>query len=285
MPSTRDNQGGQGGSDASGDKDFNWQTGQAAPGSAADPAFVMDDFEFGDVTFNRTAEEVAEDAASREFRPIPPGDRELFVAGFFKSPERVFRTGYLDGKEVSWYPYKLGVRLAWVDDPQASVLDFFDLPPDDPREMPAYLDASKGQDGKNPGFGAEKFGFFISRLGYPYPKGSPIPREARKPTNWLNRRIQATIVLQESDPNKLNPTTGEPYPPRSQIKLFSYRPSEATVLGHTPEPPGATTQQPAGRQPAARAGQPTRPAASQGAGRGGQGKPLTEAAAKALGNI
>jgi hypothetical protein len=283
MPSSHDGQTPQ---DAAVDKDIDWETGQVVPGSAADPNTNIDDFEFGDVTFKRTAEEVAEEAASREFHPPPAGDHEFFVAGFFNAPERVYRTGYLNNKEVSWYPYKLGVRLAVVDQPQLSLLDFFDLPPDDPREMDAYLNATKGKDGKNPGFGAEKFGFFIARLGWPYPKGAPLPAEAKKLGNWRNRR---TVELQENRNNKINPTTGEPYPPRSQIKLFSYRPSEATVLGHTPEPPGATTQQPAARQPAARAGQPTRPAGSQGASQGtarsGQGKPLSEAAAKALGNI
>lgn len=245
--------------DAQSDPNFDWTTGQPIPQNDAD----IDDFEMAAPVFDRDAEEIEQDRARRE---PPAGDHEFAVTGFWKKPEPVTRYGHFNGQQVSWIAWKVGVRLAMVADTAATVLDFFDLPPNDQREQTYYLHASKNADGKNPGFMAEKFGHFISRLGWPYPKGSPIPPEARKIGNWKGRRIVATIELTEQkDPNtgeaKYNPTTGEPYPPRAQVKLFSYRPSASTLAGSVPAPTSQTAR------PAPQHQQPQQPRQQQAAPR------------------
>jgi hypothetical protein len=201
---------------------------------AANTSDMMDDFEVGGVTMEHSADEIE---ASRARREPPPGDHEFIVVGFLKAPEMKGRTGYLNGQSVGWNSYMLGVRLALASDQGATVVDFFDLPPIDPREQQYYIGASKNADGKNAGFVAEKFGHFISRLGFVTPKGQPIPTEARKPKNWVGRRVIATIELQaQKGPDgqpKMNMATGEPFAPRAQVKLFSYKP----VMGQ----PVATT--------------------------------------------
>jgi hypothetical protein len=207
-------------------EDFDWKSGEPVPGTAADPAFDVDSFEMPDVTFGRDADEIAHDAAMREYKRIEPGEHELVVIGFKEAPQETYKTTYLGTEQVGYKPFKLAVRLAKASDPQAQILDFFELPPLDPAEQRAYLEGCKKPDGKNPGFMAEKFGFFIARLGWPYAKGAPLPREAKTLGNWKGRHIIGTVELRRPDKNeevKIDPTTGEPYPPLPQIKLFSYK--------------------------------------------------------------
>lgn len=230
------------------------------PGEGDTDGSDADDFVIGgDVTFTRDADEME---AARSFRSPPPGEHEFFVSGFLKAPEQVQRTGYYNGQMVCWHPYKVTVRLACVADPSMTMLDTFDLPPDDPTEAFYYLNASKQANGRNVGFMAEKFGNFISRLGFPFPKGSRIPPDARRIANWKSRRVNATVEAQrqEIDPitglPKLDSTTGVPIQPRLQIKPFSYRPSQATLSGpaanaHQPRPAQNLAPAPqAARQPA-----------------------------------
>jgi len=222
------------------DDNFDWATGQDfAPQAGASQEFGGDptqpanaeDFEFAPIAAVNSAEEIEEAAASREFRPIPLGEHLLVVAGFHGYPKPVYRTGYYRGQSVSWTAYSVGVRLALASDPQATMLDFFDLPPTSPTEVQYYQHASKGTDGKNAGFFAEKFTHFISRLGWPFPKGAPIPIEACKIGNWKGREIIATIEMGKVNKDKIDLTTGQPFPPRPQVKLFSFRPAESTIRG------------------------------------------------------
>lgn len=248
--------------------DFDWTTGHFTGGS---PEAGIDDFEFADAPpALRDADEIERDATAREFKPIEPGDHELFVAGFKEAPKQVHRTGFLNGQQVSWRPYQVCVRLGKVSDPNATILDWLDVPPDDPAEWPAYQQASKNPDGKNPGFGSEKFAHFIARLGWPFPKGGRLSSKAKRLGNWKGRRIHATVELErvKAGQERIDPTTGMPFPPRTQIKLFSYRPSEATVQGYTPAPQALhpAAGQPTQPTPQARpsqapaTGQPQRPA-------------------------
>jgi hypothetical protein len=199
-----------------------------------------DDFEFGDVSFNRDAEAIEQDNKSRQYRMPPTGEWEFFVEGFFKAPEAVPRTGFFDGQEVTWTTFLVGVRLAMVSDPGATILDWFNLPPvnpTNPDEVYYYLNASSGRDGKNPGMMAEKLGHFLSRLGWPYTKGSPLPPEAKRLGNWKGRRVIATIGTQKpkkGEMPKVDPTTGLPYPPKLQVMLFSYRNASGTANGVHP---------------------------------------------------
>jgi len=190
-----------------------------------------DDFVVGDVAYARDADAME---ADRSWKSPPVGDHEFFVSGFFKKPELIKREGYVNGAYVVYNPYKVAVKLSMVSDPTCTVIDFFDAPPADPAGVHAYLNASKNPDGKNPGFMAEKFGHFVARLGFPFAKGQPIPAEARRLANWKGRRIVATIELQDQKDNqgqaRIDPTTGEPYPPKASVKLFSYRPSPSQPI-------------------------------------------------------
>jgi len=217
----------------------------------------FEDYQFAGYAPERTADEIEQD---RGWKSPPPGEHEFIVKGFAKAPQPQARKGYLAGQEVQWTAYSVGVRLALASDPSCTVIDYFDLPPQSPQEQISYLHASKNPDGKNPGFMAEKFGHFVARLGFPFAKGQPIPIEARTLKNWKGRRIVATVELQDSkDPvtggPKLNPATGEPYPPKAAVKLFSYRssPNQFTTIGTPPAamPQHAATVQAAPQHPQA----------------------------------
>ncbi len=221
-------------------------------GQPTNTADTMDDnFEIGGVTMAHDADEIE---AARARREPPPGTHEFIVSGFLKAPELKPRSGYVNGQSVGWTSYTLGVRLALASDPGATVADFFDLPPSDPQEQSYYVNASKNADGKNAGFMAEKFGHFIGRLGFVTPKGQPIPPEARRPKNWIGRRVIATVEMQaqkgaDGQP-KLNMATGEPFPPRAQVKLFSYKPVMGQPVAQTAPAPTMATPAPAPAKPA-----------------------------------
>jgi hypothetical protein len=200
----------------------NWSNGTFAEPSP-------DDFEFGDVSFNRDAEEI--ESQRKQYRQPPQGEWDFFVEGFYKAPEPTPRSGYIDGQQVTWTAYTVGVRLAMVDDPEATILDFFDLPPvnpTNPDEVYYYINASSSPDGKSPGFQAEKLGHFLARLGWTISRGTVLPAEAKRLGNWKGRRVRATVGTQKpkkGQPPKIDPTTGLPYPPKLQVLLFSYRPA------------------------------------------------------------
>lgn len=234
---------------------YDYTENDVVTGGASNQADVMDDFEVGGVTMEHSADEIE---ASRAWREPPPGDHEFIVTGFLGAPKMKARSGFLNGQAVGWSCYSLGVRMALASDPGASCVDFFDLPPTDPQEQQYYLKASKAADGKSFGFQAEKFGHFISRLGFVTPKGQPIPPEARKPKNWVGRRVIATIEIQASKDAsgqpKIDKTTGEPEPPRAQVKLFSYKPvmGQAVATTNVASPTTNTAAPAVATTPAAR---------------------------------
>lgn len=197
------------------------------------------DFEFGgsgDLSYGKGADEIAGDRVRKD---PPAGDHEFVVSGFLKAPERKAYNAFVDGKSVSYGGYSVGVRLTMVNDPTASVIDFMQLPGDTPADVHAFLNASKSVDGKNKGFMADKLGFFLDRIGFAVTKGKPLEGAAKRPANWLGRKLVATIEMQEQkDPAtgqpKCDPTTMLPYPPRASVKLFSYRPHPDTLAGKVP---------------------------------------------------
>lgn len=238
---------------------------------------AYDDFEIPDVAApNKSAEEIEIESS---YKDVPPGDHEFVVLGFLKNPEMKTREVYLNGRRVSYETAVVIVKFGLVGDPSAQVTDSFDLPPGSPAELAAYYDGKSKPDARNAGFGASKFYHFIERLGWPYPKGGNLPAEARRLGNWKGRRIHATV-----EPGKpyFDATAGEEKPGRAQVKLFSYRPSQATVYGAHPTAPApapapaATRSAPApapaaarpapAPAPAARPAPAPRPAAPVGAG-------------------
>lgn len=228
--------------------------GQSAPAGQSVDDFNPDDYSFLPISAAPDVDAIERDAESREFREIEPGDHELVVVGFLKRPEVKLKNGWLHGRQVSWQTATVGVRLARATDRQATILDFFDLPPTNPDEQDAYLNASTKTNGSNPGFAAGKFGHFISRLGFPFAPGAPLPAEACTLSNWIGRHIHATVGMQANKDGNIDQRTGLPFPPRAQIKLFSYRPAEQAGRGASPAGPVRQVAQ-AGRQ----APQATRP--------------------------
>jgi hypothetical protein len=213
------------------------------PGEGSGGGANIDDFEFGEATFKRTGQEITDDQASRQFRSPHPGVHEMYIEGFTKAPEAITGQGFINGQPVSYTTFKVTVRWASIADPGATILDTFYLVPNHPDDAYKFLNVSKKPDGKNPGFMSEKLGHMLSAIGFVYPKGAPIPADARRLGNWKYRRVVLTIEPKEEEKDqngqpKIDPTTGMPYPPRMQVKLFSYQPSQATIMGQPFYRPG-----------------------------------------------
>lgn len=238
-------------------------TTEPAPSAEFNP----DDYSFLPLSAAPDVEAAEREAEARQFRDLTPGDHELFVKQIVGRPDVKLRTGFVRGAKVSWESAMVKVRLARVGDPGASCVDMFDLPPVDPRGQEAYLCASKGPEGGNPGFHARKLAHFLSRLGFPFAEGAPLPAEACRLGNWIGRHIHATIELERPGVNgpTINQQTGLPYPPRSQVKLFSYRAAEQTIRGQVPAPhAGQQAAQQAAPQRAAATAQAARQPAPAG---------------------
>lgn len=170
------------------------------------------------------------------FRDIPEGEHVLQVLKVEVSGNTQPYRVEIDGKRAVYNSHTAKVWFCLPDDRNARISDFFVLPPLDPREAQYYQDGKAvdpdGSVRKNAreGFHSEKLGHFIPRLGWPWPKGGDMPEEARPVKNWINRKIKATV------------TKGRPYVGRdgqerqgfNQIKMFSYRPTEETVMGIRP---------------------------------------------------
>jgi hypothetical protein len=208
-------------------------------------AFQMADYEVA-----KDADQIAEEAKARDFKPAPVGIHTFVVEGPYEAPKMVRREGYYQGRQVAWNVMAIGLRLSLESDRSATMLEFFDLPPSDPTEQIYYNFASKANDGKYAGFGAEKTGHFLARLGWHIPKGGRMPAEARDGRNWKGRRIQAEVELKQQKPKKgIDPTTAQPFvapPARLQIKLYSF---EVAPGGPLPLPKTAPQQQYAPQAP------------------------------------
>lgn len=257
------------------------QQGNGGNGNGAAGDFDPNAYEIGQVAYQRDANDIEADRARKE---PPAGEHEFVVQGFLKAPEVKTKTTYYNGQQYSYNVPSVGVRLTMVNDPSATVIDFFELPPADAYGQGLYIHGSTKPDGKNAGFMAEKFGHFLSRLGFPLVKGQPIPAEACRLGAWIGRKVVATIEYQQTtefnhatqkrEP-KVNVATGEPYPARAQVKLFSYKVHGSTmgapVIG-AGVPAGAANQP--GHMPPTQ-GQPTGPAVPPPFPVSGQPQPVT----------
>jgi hypothetical protein len=190
------------------------------------------DYEIPDVqALDKSAQEIE---AERSFSQLPPGEYELQVVGFLVPKGQVSpvkpetKDAYISGKRLTLQANSIVVRFALASDQSYQITDYFLLPPEDPDSLRAYYEGTKSPDSKpqSRGFLASKFFHFIERLGYPYPKGGKMPPEARKIKNWVGRRIHAVVI--PGDPYR-DPNTGQDKDGRSQIKLFSYRPTQETM--------------------------------------------------------
>jgi hypothetical protein len=162
------------------------------------------------------------------FRDLEPGDYLLKVIGFGDVAPKA-KSGFLNGQSVQYQVYQVEVRFADTQDPSGRIRAYFQLPPEDPAHLKYYNKCTTDKEGKKPpGFMAKQFDHFIDRLlpdaAYSVVKGSKVLSPlARQLSNWKGRLIWAQVDEGKQDATKTNPTTGEPYPARAQIKMFSYR--------------------------------------------------------------
>lgn len=164
--------------------------------------------------------------AENSFRDLAPGVYLLNVVGFGKAELKSF-DAYVNGQPVSYSAYSLEVRFADSSDPTGRIRNFFRLPPENDQEL-FYYNHGTNASGKSEGFMSKVFDHFIDRLlpGKAYvtdAKGRKVLSPfARTLANWKGAKIWAEVAEEKS--SGVNPSTGEPYPPRCQIKLFSFRP-------------------------------------------------------------
>lgn len=198
-------------------------------GDAAEPV-VSDALDFVIPQFNADvdADQVEREAADNKFASPPPGTHLFVVDGFLKAPERIEKSGYVNGQHVTYHPYKVAVRLKVAGNPKWTMLDNIELPPSDRREMAIFQAVSTKPDGKTVGFMNRKLVQMLKRLGFACVEGQPIPAEALALRNWVGKQVIANVVV--TGKPKCDPGTGLPYEPRPQIELFSYREADATVI-------------------------------------------------------
>lgn len=205
--------------------------------SSYEPHLVpeLDDWTMPAFVPEKSADEVA---AQNGRRDVPPGEHLFTVAGFLGVPETKSIDVYVDGKQTSYLGWTVGIRLALANDPGASIVDFFTMPPSQPSEHRAYFHGGKNADTKNPGFHANKFMQFLRAIGYDWPAGTPFPEDARKIKNWLGRKVIATVEEGNARPKENLETGVMEEVVRREIKLFSYAPESAGLSGKaTPSSP------------------------------------------------
>jgi hypothetical protein len=165
---------------------------------------------------------------------------------------------------LSYESAAVRVKFCLTDNPRATIEDYFVLPPDDPSQLRAYWEGTPPGK-KSVGFNANKFYQFIGAIGFPYPAGGELPAEAARLGNWKGRTVMVTVKAGEPYTDK----AGLEKMGRNQVKLFSYRASEATVNGSGASVTGARTHpqdpsQPTHRPAPAPATQPRRAAVPAG---------------------
>jgi hypothetical protein len=169
-------------------------------------------------SIDKTADQIDEE---KSFRQPTVGDHRFRVLGFFGEPKLKTKEVFVAGQRHRYNTNLIKVRLGVVGDIGCQVIDNFELPPDDPAAVPAYLYGSDSPDGKNAGMMASKFYQFIGRLGFPsWEPGAPMPAEARRLGNWKGREIAATVTAAKPYTDQ---STGEWKEGTNSIKLFSYR--------------------------------------------------------------
>jgi hypothetical protein len=217
-----------------------------------------DDFILGGAVAARSADEIEKENV---FLPVPPGDHLLVLSGFAGPPQNALYTVTLNGQRVQYEASSIRVRFSLPSNPRCSVVDFFLLPPNDPRDQKAYFDGlPEGK--KQAGWAASKFIHFINRLGYTWLPGQPLPEGARRLGNWKGRMIHAVV---EAGKGTYKDRDGIEQARGNQIKAFTYRPSQDTVEGRGPGNSGGGNGSPMN------GGQP------QGSRSSGSGSPQTSA--------
>lgn len=166
--------------------------------------------------------------AENSFHDLEPGNYLLKVTGFGKV-ELKSKTTWINGQAVQYNAPQVEVRFADANDPSGRIRAFFLLPPDDPTFLKYYNQGGneKGSP-QSVGFFAKQFSQFINDLfpgeAFDVVNGRTVlSAKVKQLSNWKGRMVWAQVEMGRENPNAINPTTGEPYPVRTQIKMYSYR--------------------------------------------------------------
>lgn len=212
--------------------------------------------------------------SENSFSDLEPGDYLLKVSGFGKFEKKLHPT-FINGQPVNYEAYQVVVRFADASNPRATITNLFRLPPENVDDLNAYNNGTNNKGTGGSSFLAKIFVHFLDKL-FPGEAwvsdgngGKVMSPKAKTLANWKGRPIWAQVEAKEQEKDasgepKINPTTGEPYPPRNQIKLFSFRPS---VEGGPSPFPQKAAKPPAAGQRTTRAN-PTAVAAPVGVGMG-----------------
>lgn len=211
--------------------------------------------------------------AENSFHDLEPGNYLLKVIGFGKI-ELKAKTTFINGQAVQYSAPQVEVRFADADNPSGRIRAYFLLPPDDATFL-KYYNTGGNEKGsvQSVGFFAKQFAHFIDRLfpeaAYTVVNGRKVlSDQARSLANWKGRAVWAQVEMGKTSGN-VDPTTGDPYPARPQIKMYSYRAYEAGAkCPHGEKGPRAAL--PGGQATGATGGR-TAAAALAGAGAGHAG--------------
>ena len=231
--------------------DYDYTAGDSIPESALD----AENFSIGGTgAVDYDSRQIEEE---NSFHDLEPGNYLLKVVGFGKV-ELKAKTTHINGQAVQYSAPQVEVRLADANNLGGRIRAFFLLPPDDAVFLKYYNQGGneKGSP-QSKGFFAKQFRQFIDNLfpgtAYTTVKGQVVlSDQARSLGNWKGRLIWAQVEMGKASAN-VDPTTGDPYPARAQIKMFSYR---AYVEGRP-----CPHDEPGPYKKVTRAGSPGRPVA------------------------
>lgn len=206
----------------------------------------------GDVVLEHDADTTEALAEERQFFNLEPGTHTCVITGFItpkdKGPRKLVSL-FMSGQERKVELYSVIVKFGEVSDPRHQVTDQFYLPPDNKTDLQWYNFGSPSTKPNSPaGFHAEKFGHFLNRVFGGFSKGQPIPPDARVLKNWVGRQVQLEVVAGKDD-GRVDPSTGKPYPPRTQVKLYSYRSVGSGSTQYANGPQAGYHGDPSGRVP------------------------------------
>jgi hypothetical protein len=212
--------------------DFEDETTPATPEWVTAGTFDPLSFRIAPVVAERSTEQIGEE---NSFGDIPVGvPVELIVRGMatkggVPSATRKLWTAYIGEKQASYEAWTITLRLVAADNPRLSALYSLRLPPEKPGEQAAYQHGASRVGGK-PGYWYDAYVWFLNAIGFHWPKGQPTPPEALDLGNWVGRHVVGEAELEDEKnadgSDKINPVTGQPYPPRVRLKPFCFTPSE-----------------------------------------------------------
>lgn len=218
-------------------EEHDYTAGDSIPESALN----ADDFVIGGS--GEVAADTAKTEAENVFWDLEPGNYLLRVTGFGKIESRRKDT-FVNAQPVGYDAFQVEVRFCDDAAPGGRIRSYFLLPPEAPADLLGYNHGTN-EKGTAEGFQMKIFDQFIKNLLGdqafvidPKTGSKRLSDYAKKIVHWKGRKVWAQVEAGKSfGPPKINPTTGEPFPARDQIKLFSFKPFvEGQGVPYTTDP-------------------------------------------------